>query len=276
MKTGRLLPAALAALIAVPGFAASYSSISVLSRCVWRSPDSALVTAAHEARRRVKQSKEERRRRRDAVLAAWIRGIPPGQRRVIVRCFGEPCTPDQRESDLNRLVGLFERMPVFLQAANLKQVQWKNLPAGSRPDGMGLKGKITLFVPPEAPVDRILSHELAHIYIEDHAAEVAPFLALRYKTGEMRRALAELRAHLDRSGYRGGSLDDRARELVALARIPQRFPDDLHAAANDSGYWSVAIELSFIAGRDADASGLKNYSPAEIAWIEEKLAGRGE
>lgn len=232
-------------------------------------PLTSLIEADQDARLLVGKFEDERRRRRDDVLAAWIRAAPAGAERVVVRCSGEPCPRDEKERILHRLAGMFGRMPLFLKDSTLKQVRWDDLPAGGRSDGMGKDGIISLFIAPEAPVERILVHELAHIYLEDRSADAGPFLALRFKTEAMQRKLAQLREHLDRTG---GRIDDGARTLIREAGLPQRYPDDLHALSYDTGYWASAVELGFRAWRgDGDSYLIDNFSADEITWLLSKL-----
>ena len=97
----------------------------------------------------------------------------------------------------------------------------------------------------------------------------------------MRRKIAELMEYLEETGRTGCGperpecLDERARRLIANARIPQRFPDDLHAVPSDTGYWASSIELAFRSWRGEGDSFLRDFfSEEEIRWLLGKLGAR--
>lgn len=237
-----------------------------------------LTGAVAQAQLLAAQAKVEERGNRDAVLAAWINAGSPGEERVVVRCSGRSCSVKEKERIMDRLVAFFARMPEFLQNSGLKQVRWNQVSPGDRADGMGLDGVLTLQLPPDAPIDIILVHELAHLYFEVHARDVAPFLDIRFRNEPMRGRVAELRRYLEESGQTGcgpekpACLDERARDLIRAARIPQRFPDDLHAIGSDTGYWASSIELAFRAWRGEGDSYLTDFfDKAEISWLLTKL-----
>lgn len=193
--------------------------------------------------------------------------------RVEVMCLDSYACRGSEQKMLKWLAGGFDRVPSFLRGTDVWSLSWHELPKGKPIDGLAddRKNKITLSTDRQVVIDEVLTHEIAHLYIDrGHYSTQEKFLTLRYGSEEFRKKMSGIGSRsraLKDAGWTDAKVFEALNALASEIQFPQRFPKDFHALTRDE-YFPVCIELYHRHQKNGTLDDLaKVLSPAEMEFL---------
>lgn len=166
-----------------------------------------------------------------------------------LKCLEGECSVEKKMTVIKEIGVALEKVPKFLRGTKISMLNWTELASGSAPQGHAVKewDSIQFATPIDADTfERVLVHEIAHLWDETDHGIVSNFLKIRYYTQPYKAALSELWEHI-RSINVDKSVrvrDQKLTEILVENKMLRRSDSDIHAS-DVYEYWGISVELYY-------------------------------
>lgn len=165
-----------------------------------------------------------------------------------LQCLEGTCSSEKRKIIVNKIISALQSMPEFLKNTKIEMLFWKELNSGEESQGNADQqwNSISFSTSIDSPIERVLVHEIAHLWDETDHTTASRYLKIRYYTKEYQKLLEQLWAHMHKINepQKFKIKDDTISEILTKNNMLRRNNTDVHAS-DVYEYWAISIELYY-------------------------------